>query len=102
LKESFGDRPGVRWTKPTGGMFVWLAMPEGVDAGPGGALLPAAMEEGMLYVPGEFCHVPDETGTIRKNEMRLSFGVETPDRLREAARRLCRAFDRLRLSGSAR
>jgi 2-aminoadipate transaminase len=83
-------------------MFVWLAMPDGVDAGPGGELLNAAMQEGMLYVPGEFCHVPDENGTIRKNEMRLCFGVETPDRLREAARRLRRAFSRLRLSGTAR
>ena len=69
-------------------MFVWLSMPEDIDTGPSGQLLTAAMNEGMLYVPGEFCHVPDVNGKLRRNEMRLCFGVETPDRLREAARRL--------------
>ena len=96
LDESFGDWPAVRWTRPTGGMFVWLSMPEGFDTGPDGKLLHAALEEGMLYVPGEFCHVPDAHGRLRRNEMRLCYGVETPDRLREATRRLRRAANRVR------
>jgi 2-aminoadipate transaminase len=92
LDEEFGDRPEVRWTRPEGGMFVWLALGD-VDTGPGGPLLPAALEEGMLYVAGEFCHVPDEGGNLRRNEMRLCYGVEPPERIREAIRRLRRAAD---------
>ncbi|MFL5338897.1 MAG: PLP-dependent aminotransferase family protein [Gemmataceae bacterium] len=95
LDESFGDWPEVRWTRPAGGMFVWLAMPEEVNTGPDGELLPACMKEGMLYVPGEFCHVPEAEGRLKRNEMRLCYGVEPPERLREAIRRLRRAADRV-------
>jgi 2-aminoadipate transaminase len=92
LEEEFGDWPGASWTRPEGGMFVWLTL-AGVDTGPNGKLLNAALEEGMLYVPGEFCHMPDEAGYIRRDEMRLCYGVEPPERLREAVRRLRRAVD---------
>lgn len=88
LDNEFGDWPEVRWTKPDGGMFLWVAFPEDVDTGPSGPLLDAALAQGMLYVPGEFCHVPDEDGHVRRHEMRLCYGVEPPDRIREAVRRL--------------
>lgn len=92
LDEHFGDFPGATWTRPDGGMFVWLGL-AGLDTGPNGALLPAAQKEGMLYVPGEFCHVPDERGNLARHEMRLSYGVESPQRVREAIRRLRRAAE---------
>ncbi len=95
LEEHFGDFPGATWTRPDGGMFVWLAL-AGLDTGPNGNLLPAAQKEGMLYVPGEFCHVPDESGVLARHEMRLSFGVESPQRVREAIRRLRRAAEHAR------
>ncbi|HLW68105.1 MAG TPA: PLP-dependent aminotransferase family protein [Gemmataceae bacterium] len=91
LDEEFADWPEVGWTNPQGGMFVWLSLPEGIDTGPGSPLLQAAVEEGMLYVPGEFCHVPDVNGNVPINEMRLCYGVERPERIREAVRRLRRA-----------
>jgi 2-aminoadipate transaminase len=91
LKEEFADWPEVRWTQPDGGMFVWLALPEELATGPSGPLFQAAVEEGMLYVPGEFCHVPDENGHVPTNEMRLCYGVEPPERIREAIRRLRKA-----------
>lgn len=91
LDDEFGDWPEVRWTRPDGGMFLWLTFPDDVDTGAGGPLLAAAMKEGMLYVPGEFCHVPHEDGHVRRNEMRLCYGVEPPDRIREAVRRLRKA-----------
>ena len=49
------------------------------------------MDAGVLYVPGEFGHVPDEYGNLPRNEARLSFGVAAPDQLREGVRRLRRA-----------
>src|SRR5207237_8711618 len=92
LDEEFGDWPEARWTRPEGGMFVWLTMGD-LDTGPAGPLVAAALEQGMLYVPGEFCHMPDENGRLPRNEMRLSYGVEPPDRVREAIRRLRRAVE---------
>jgi DNA-binding transcriptional MocR family regulator len=40
---------GVRWTRPTGGFFVWLTLPEPLEAE---AVLAAATERGVLFTPG--------------------------------------------------
>jgi 2-aminoadipate transaminase len=72
---------GVRWSEPTGGMFTWLRMPEGLDAR---ALRPAATEAGVAYVPGSPFYV-DGGGA---NEMRLSFSSLDERSLAVAAERL--------------
>ncbi len=87
LDREFADVPGARWTVPAGGLYVWLTL-EGVDTGPTGPLVAAALDAGVLYVPGEFGHVPDEDGRIPKDECRLSFGVAEPEQIREGVRRL--------------
>ena len=92
LEEHFGDWPGVTWTHPRGGMFVWFTLPESIPTSPGGAFLKAALKEGVLYIPGEFAHV-SETGSVRRNEARLAFGDSTIDQIREGVRRLRRAAD---------
>lgn len=102
LDEEFGDVPGASWTAPAGGLYVWLTLPPGVDAGPNGPLVPAALEAGVLYVPGEFGHVADEVGGIARNECRLSFGVAEPAQVREGIRRLRKAYRKLeRATGRA-
>ena len=55
-----------------------------IDTGPDGWLMKAALREGMLYVPGVFCHVADESGRVASNEMRLAYGVATEDQIGEA------------------
>ena len=62
---------GCRWTVPSGGMFFWVELPEGVDAV---ALLPKAVALGMAYVPGAafFAEAP------RLNTLRLSFVTVAP------------------------
>ncbi len=92
LDAEFGDVPGAAWTVPAGGLYVWLTLPPEVDAGPNGPLVPAALDAGVLYVPGEFGHVADESGAIPRNECRLSFGVADPAQVREGVRRLRRAY----------
>jgi 2-aminoadipate transaminase len=102
LGREFADFPGVKWTVPAGGLYVWLTFPPHVDTGPNGPLVPAALAEGVLYVPGEFGHVPDEAGRIPRNEIRLSFGVAEPARIPEGIRRLreaCRGLDRREAAG---
>jgi 2-aminoadipate transaminase len=77
--------PGVTWTRPEGGLFVWATLPEGMDAE---KLLPAAVEEGVAYVAGAPFFV-DGSGA---NTMRLTFAKEEEGRIREGVARLARAI----------
>lgn len=89
LEAEFAGVDGMRWTHPDGGMYVWLTAP--VPTGPGSPFMRAALEEGVLYVPGEFCYVEGD-GPRPDNEARLCYGVATHEQLREAVKRLGRAF----------
>jgi 2-aminoadipate transaminase len=91
LETEFADWPEVRWTRPGGGLYVWLTFPPHVETGANGQLVQRALDAGVLYVPGEFGHVPDEFGNLPRNEARLSFGVADPDAIAEAVRRLRKA-----------
>jgi len=89
LAEEFAGANGVKWTEPAGGMYVWLTQP--VETGPDSRLMKAALKEGVLYVPGQFCYVNGADTTLPKNEARLCYGVASLDQLREAVKRLGRA-----------
>jgi 2-aminoadipate transaminase len=91
LDAEFSAWPEVSWTHPAGGLYVWLSFPACMETGPEGALMPTALREGVLYVPGQFCYVNGENGPIPTHEARLCFGVATTDEIREAVRRLGRA-----------
>lgn len=88
LSEAFADHPEVRWTKPAGGLYVWLKFPPHIRTGYGSDLLQAAMREGVLYIPGEFCHVAGEDVPLPTCEIRLCFGVATIEQIQEAIHRL--------------
>ena len=92
LRREFADVHGVKWTMPAGGLYVWITFPESVDAGPNGPLVPAALEAGVLYVPGEFGHVPDADGFVPRNEARLCYGTASEAQIVEGVRRLRRAY----------
>ena len=72
---------GTRWTTPEGGMFVWLTLPEGMDAD---ALLPAAVDAGVAYVPGSTFFADDP----RANTARLAFVTLTEAEIAEGLTRL--------------
>jgi len=76
---------GCTWTVPSGGMFFWVELPEGVDAA---ALLPKAVELGMAYVPGAafFAENP------RLNTLRLSFVTVAPDLIERGVALLAQAL----------
>lgn len=71
----------VRWTRPAGGMFLWVTLPRGIDASD---LLPAAVERGVAFVPGK-SFFPNGGG---ENTMRLNFSNASPERIREGIARL--------------
>jgi 2-aminoadipate transaminase len=65
----------ARWTRPEGGMNVWVRLPEPLDAG---ELLPSAQKEGVAYVPGRYFAVSrPEPGALR-----LSFAGLAPEQIR--------------------
>lgn len=79
-----GEMPkGVSWTRPEGGLFVWLSLPAGMSAE---ALLEAAVAEGVAYVAGAPFYV-DGGG---ENTMRLTFAREDAPAIQEGVRRLAR------------
>jgi 2-aminoadipate transaminase len=90
LAGEFRDFPAASWTVPDGGLYVWLTL-DGIDTGPNGPLVAAGLEAGVLYVPGEFGHVPDEDGAVPTSDIRLCFGVATAEQIPEGIRRLRRA-----------
>ncbi len=69
------------WTHPAGGFYVWVTLPEWLDAK---ALLARAIEHRVAYVPGTAFY-PDGRGA---NQMRLAFCYPTEERIREGVARL--------------
>ena len=65
---------GATWTEPKGGMFIWVRLPEGLNAQ---ALLPAAVDAGMAFVPGAPFYARDPD----MRTLRLSFVTSTPEQI---------------------
>lgn len=89
--ECFADIPGASWVRPSGGLYVWLSLPESIETGFNSRLFEQASKiEKVMYVPGELCYGGSKQSRPR-HQMRLSFGVLGPDELHEAMRRLANA-----------
>ena len=71
---------GTSWTRPDGGMSVWVMLPPGFDAG---ELLIHVRERGVLFVPGRYFYVQNpQPNTLRLgfadvDERRIARGVAT-------------------------
>ena len=81
----------VQWTRPSGGLYVWLTLPKGFDTRRGGQLFERCVRKGMLYVPGDYCFATQKNRPTPTNHMRLSFGVVDITSIREGIRRLAEA-----------
>ncbi|MGQ9574505.1 MAG: aminotransferase-like domain-containing protein [Thermoguttaceae bacterium] len=82
---------GLQWERPTGGLYLWLRLPEGIDTGVSGPLFDRAVQEGVLYVPGAVCY-PGEGPTVPANMLRLSFGIPSCEAIRRGIEALGRAI----------
>lgn len=71
----------VQYTKPGGGMFLWVTLPEGVSAM---SLLPKALEKKVAFVPGD----PFYIGVENANTMRLNYTNADCETIEEGIRRL--------------
>ncbi|HEX8001540.1 MAG TPA: PLP-dependent aminotransferase family protein [Mycobacteriales bacterium] len=73
--------PGAVWTRPSGGFYSWVTLPEGLDAK---EMLPRAVTARVAYVPGTAFYADDQG----RSSLRLSYCYPEPDRIREGVRRL--------------
>jgi 2-aminoadipate transaminase len=87
----FSDLAEVTWVRPEGGLYVWMSLPARIETGFDSPLFKQATKvDGVMYVPGELSY-GGPAGSRKRNQMRLSFGVESPDRIEEGMRRLAAA-----------
>lgn len=75
---------GVTWTRPEGGLFLWVRLPEQMSAD---EMFGDALKENVAYVIGSAFHC-DGSG---KNTMRLNFSYPTPEDIDEGIKRLATA-----------
>jgi 2-aminoadipate transaminase len=87
----FATISGVEWVHPKGGLYVWMTLPAMIQTGFDSELFRQAVHaEKVMYVPGEVCY----GGALEprpRNQMRLSYGTQTPAGIEEGMRRLARA-----------
>ena len=76
---------GTKFTRPRGGMSLWVELPAGLDAA---ELLPRAEREGVTYLPGRFFAV----SRPQPNGLRISFAGMTPEEISSGLAILGRIF----------
>ncbi|MFV2018547.1 PLP-dependent aminotransferase family protein [Micromonospora sp. LOL_023] len=80
--------PGVRFTEPDGGYFLWVDLPDDVSVD---ALVPAAAQRGVAVVKGS-----DFLLDGGEHALRLAYSAVTVDQIDEGVRRLAAAVDEVR------
>jgi len=83
---------GVRWTRPAGGFFLWLTLPEPLDAE---AVLVKATERGVLFAPGVRFFAKASEGGGRRN-LRLPFSFLSEAHVAEGVRALAKVIEEQR------
>ncbi len=73
------------WTKPEGGLFLWVTLPQGCSSE---RLLRAALRQDVAFVPGEAFYPGGDSGGETGAHMRLNFSNASPEMIREGIRRL--------------
>lgn len=99
ISKSYGERmlemhrllmeqaiPDVSWVKPKGGMFLWLQLPEGLDAE---ALLRSAVRKGVAFVPGSSFYGENP----QRNTARLNYTYNTGERTKQGVARFVEAIE---------
>jgi 2-aminoadipate transaminase len=81
--------PEVTWTRPKGGLFLWVTLPMGIDAN---ELLHEALKQNVAFVPGDSFFAPNCQGRESSRHFRLNFSHARPKEIREGIGRLSRAI----------
>jgi DNA-binding transcriptional MocR family regulator len=78
--------PGLQTTRPDGGFYLWVTLPEGVDSK---AMLPLAVKELVAYTPGTAFY-GDGTG---QNKLRVCYSYPTPENIKVGIKRLANVIN---------
>jgi 2-aminoadipate transaminase len=73
--------PGVTWTKPQGGLFLWGMLPKGLDTA---EIFKVAVSRNVAFVPGTSFFALGGG----ENTMRLNFSYSNPDQIQTGIERL--------------
>lgn len=85
LEKYMPKEAGISWTRPQGGLFLWVTLPDHVDAE---EIFPKALEKKVAYVMGSAFHF-DRSG---KNTLRLNFSYPSEEQIEEGIKRLAVLF----------
>ena len=77
--------PEVTWTRPQGGLFLWVTLPEGMDCH---QVFEAAIKENVAFVPGDSFYAGNGYTEEGRRHFRLNFSNAQPEQIREGIRRL--------------
>ena len=78
--------PSCTWTEPTGGMLVWVELPEHADTG---QVLDKAVSKGVKYNPGSIFRSDRKGG----NKLRLTYSHNTPEDIEKGIEILANVFE---------
>lgn len=81
--------PEVSWTRPLGGLFLWVTLPVGMDSH---RLFDAALKENVAFVAGDSFYAPNGYAHEGLRHLRLNFSNAQPEQIREGIRRLAMAI----------
>ena len=81
LEDHMPKHPKIKWTKPEGGLFLWVTFPEEINTE---TMFPEAIKENVAYIIGSAF---DCYGQL-KNTMRLNFSFPKEDTIEEGIIRL--------------
>lgn len=73
---------GFTWSKPDGGMFIWIEGPEGFDAN---VAYKKGIERKIAFVPGKTFFVDESVGI---NTMRLNFTNVSEEKIKEGVKKI--------------
>jgi 2-aminoadipate transaminase len=77
---------GLQWTRPDGGLFLWMTLPKGMDAN---IMFDKAVENNVAYVVGSAFHYDGKY----RNTMRLNFSYPSLEQIDEGIRRLAKVIE---------
>lgn len=86
LEKYMPKEADIDWTHPEGGLFLWVALPEHLDAE---VLFPKAVEKKVAYVVGSAFHFDRSN----KNTMRLNFSYPEEEEIEEGIKRLANLIE---------
>ena len=81
LQKYMPKRDDIRWTKPEGGLFLWITLPAFIDTE---KLLLAAIEKKVAFVAGSGFYIDEP----EHNALRMNFSYSSHDQIEEGVRRL--------------